>query len=753
MTIPILSTKLHIPPPPRNLVSRQGLTARLDDGARGKLILLSAPAGFGKTSLLAEWVNHCREAYQVCWLQLDESDNELIRFLSYLVAALQTQQEDLGEAVLSSLQAMPPAPMQSALTSLINELDSLGKDFLIILDDYHLIDTPAIHSALDFLIEYLPAHICLVIATRTDPPLALHRWRARSQMTEIRVEDLRFSPAETREFLVYLGAIQISSDDIAALDKRIEGWIAGLQMAALSLHNRQDIHEFIESFSGSNRYILDYLSEEIFNRQPPYLQHFLLRTSILERLCAPLCESLLANEISIPGQPEEVEAAQSILEHLEQANLFLLPMDEERRWYRYHNLFASLLRQRLRHTWPDEIPGLLQRASTWSAAQGLVDEAFKYALSANDVPSAAQLVEKHALEQLKRGDLISLLGRLNQLPQETVLERPRLCVYFAWALVLTGQLENTERYLAAAEGNLNAVEDVDDLRGHISAIRAYSASQHGEVEQALAHAENALVLLPEEDLTVRCVVAFVLGGVNYLLKDYPAAIQAMREASRIGVSAGNIHLAVSALSNEGTLLHMQGQAAQAEQAYQRALELSTGRTGRPLPIAAGAYASLAELYLERSDLKKARQYAETGVELAGQWGNVDCQAGSYLALARVAHMQGNSDEAEMAMGEARRLADSQHLMPGFAERIATYERLLSPESKHQGRLGFLIEPLSEREVEVLRLIAQGRSNPEIAEELIIALGTVKAHTSSIYRKLDVRSRTEAVLRAQKLGIL
>jgi LuxR family transcriptional regulator, maltose regulon positive regulatory protein len=753
MIFPILSTKLHIPPPPRNLVPRDHLTARLDAGAQNRLILLSAPAGFGKTSLLAEWVDRRREAYQVCWLQLDEGDNELIRFLSYLIAALQTQQPDIGEASLSSLQAMPPAPMQAALGSLINELDSLANNILFILDDYHLIDTPAIHAALDFLIEYLPGHICLIIATRTDPPLPLHRWRARRQMTEIRVEDLRFSAEETREFLASIGAEQISAGDVEALDTRIEGWIAGLQMAALSMQGKQNVHEFIESFSGSNRYILDYLSEEIFNRQPPHLQHFLLRTSILERLCAPLCQAVLPNETASPDQQGNLQSAQTILEYLEHTNLFLLPMDEERRWYRYHNLFAGLLRQRLRRTWPDEIPDLLRRASAWCAAQGLIDEAFKYALSAKDVHSAADLVESQALEQLKRGDLASLLSRLHQLPQEIVFERPWLSAYFAWALLLTGQLESVERYLAVSEEKISSVEDSDDLLGHVSAIRAYSASQQGDVERAYALAHRALDLLPEENLTVRCVVSFVLGGINLLRKDHTAALESMHEAGRIGELAGNIHLAVSALSTEGNLLRIHARTAEAEQAYSRALLLGTGRTGRPLPITAGVHASLAELYLDRNDLNKAQLFAETALELAKQWGNVDSLAGSYLVLARVAYTQGNSVEVKKALAEARRLAATQHLMPGFTEQVAVYENLFLSGNAAQPEQRSLIEPLSEREVEVLHLIAQGRSNPEIAEELIIALGTVKAHTSTIYRKLDVRSRTEAVLRAQELGIL
>jgi LuxR family maltose regulon positive regulatory protein len=411
------------------------------------------------------------------------------------------------------------------------------------------------------------------------------------------------------------------------------------------------------------------------------------------------------------------------------------------------------LLQRLRLTWPDEIPALHQRASAWYAANGLADEAFKHALAANDSQAAAQIAENQALDYLKTGALSTLLGWLEQLPEDTILEHPWLSVFFSWALLLTGRLEDLELYLAAAEQPQTSQEDMADLRGHIAAIRAYSAMLKGETQQGFALAQQALELLPKEDLTVRCVVAFVLGGFNYMRGDIPAAIEAMKEAGRSGEQAGNIHLAVSALSSAGSLLLEAGNLGEAQLVYDQALRLGTGRGGRPLPIAANVYSGLAQLYLARKDLKNARQYATTGLELAEQWGNMDSLAGNYLALAYIARLEGNTTEAQQALNEAKHIAATHSLTPGFENLLANYGSLNSPGKTERDSQGALIEPLSEREIEVLRLMAEGYSNTEIAAELVIALGTVKAHTSSIYRKLDTRGRTQAVIRARELGIL
>jgi LuxR family maltose regulon positive regulatory protein len=753
MATPILTTKLHIPSPPQALVPRERLISRLDAGVEGRFILVSAPAGFGKTSLLAEWAQRQRQDGLVSWVHLDEHDNEPARFLSYLIAALQVHHENLGEGALAGLGSIPPPPQEAVLTSLVNEIAAQDDKLILILDDYHLIEHPSIHKAVGFLLDHLPPQICLVIATRADPPLRIHRLRARGQMIEIRAADLRFSSAETRRFLEKIINVRFPDEDITALDGRIEGWIAGLQMLALSIQDRKDAHEFIESFTGSHRFVVDFLTEEIFNQQPPHIQRFLLRTSLLERLSGPLCDAVLDMEIDAAGREKIDQPSQQLLEQLEHANLFLLPLDEERQWYRYHRLFAGVLQQRLRQTDSEIIPELLGRASAWHAGKGTSEEAYQYALAGGDFQAAAQLVEEHALDKLKRGSISTLLDQLNRLPEELVLQNPWLSVYQSWGLLLTGNFENLERFLKVAEAAVDKTQKTDDIRGHITAIRAYAAGIRGEVEEAIILATEALDLLPHSNLTVRSVVTFVLGGINLVRGDIPGAILAMKEAGRTGERAGNIHLAVAALNAAGDLMLSQRNSAEAEEIYGRALKLGTGRSGRPLPIAAGVYSGLAEIYLGRNDLIKARHFAEVGVDLANQWGNPENLVSCYLTLAQVSYREGETAQAQVALSEAKRLAATHTLSPGTEDRILAYETLIRKgSSKHLDQV-FLVEPLTERELEVLGLLAEGRSNPEIATELIVALGTVKAHTSTIYRKLDVRGRTEAVIKARELGLL
>jgi LuxR family maltose regulon positive regulatory protein len=753
MTMPIISTKLHVPGTPKSLVPRKPLIEKLSAGTQGKLILLSAPAGFGKTSLIAEWANDPENKDHVSWVHLDENDNELVRFLSYAIAALQFHQKDVGEAALSGLQSVPPLPIEAVLTSLINDIDSLQGEHVLVLDDYHLIDAVPIHEATIFLLEYLPAHMCLVIATRTDPPLSLHRLRARGQMTEIRAQDLRFSRAETRRFLEGMLGIDFAAGDIAALDGRIEGWAAGLQMVALSLQGKQDVHHFIESFSASHRYIMDYLTEEIFNQQPQHIQKFLLGTSILDRLSGPLCEAVLCEEPWVLEQQAETYTAQQMLERLDQANLFLLPMDDQRNWYRYHRLFAELLRQRLSQTWPEEIAGLQRRASGWFVNAGSYEEAFQYALAANDLQAAADIVEGQGLALLKKGTLGTIFGWFSRLPEQIVRARPQLNVIYAWALLLTGETADIEEYLTAAEGSKVIVEDVDEMHGEIAAIRAYAAARREDVNLTLEQAHKAQTLLPKDDHSVRSVVSFVLGGVYYLQGDFPNAIGAMEDASQDGEKSGNLNVAVSALNALAGMLISQGKLLEAEQIYARGLKLGTSQGGHPLPIAASIYAGLARLHLARKELGIAREYATTGFELSEIWRNADSQINCLLVLAQVAQLEGNQAEAKGALQQARHLAETHVLTPGTADAIKNVESALKAKKTNWIPPGALVETLSERELEVLRLVAEGRSNEEIAAELIIAVGTVKAHTSSIYRKLNVRNRAQAIVTARELGLL
>ena len=383
MSAPILATKLYIPPPRPKVVLRPRLIERLNEGlsASRKLTLISAPAGFGKTTLVSEWVAGCERP--VAWLSLDEGDNDPTRFLTYLVAALQTIAANIGAGALAVLQSPQPPPIESILTALLNEITAIPDNFVLVLDDYHLIDSKPVDEALTFLLEHLPPQMHLVITTREDPHLPLARLRARGQLTELRAADLRFTPSEAAEFLNQMMGLNLSAEDVAALEARTEGWIAGLQLAALSMQGHQDATSFIQSFTGSHHFVLDYLVEEVLQQQSESIQTFLLRTSILDRLCGPLCDAVLGRLLPLPGRKP--------WKYLERANLFIVPLDNERRWYRYHHLFGDLLRQRLGK--PKEFAEFHLRASQWHEENGDLGAAFHHAIAAGDFVRAAGLAE------------------------------------------------------------------------------------------------------------------------------------------------------------------------------------------------------------------------------------------------------------------------------------------------------------------------------------------------------------------------
>src|SRR3990172_5704043 len=407
MPTPVLATKLYIPPPRPKVVLRPRLIERLNEGLRQnqgfgrKLTLVSAPAGFGKTTLVSEWITSCERP--AAWVSLDEGDNDPTRFLAYLVAALQTIAANIGEGVLRVLQAPQPPPIESILTALLNEITTVPDNFVLVLDDYHVIDAKPVDTALTFLLEHLPPQMHLVIATREDPQLPLARYRARGQLTELRAADLRFTPAEAAEFLNQVMGLNLSVEDSAALEARTEGWIAGLQLAALSMQGLQDTAGFIQSFTGSHHFVPDYLLEEVLQKQPESIQNFLRRTSILDRLCGPLCDAVVLD-------PSGSASGQETLEYLERANLFIIPLDNERRWYRYHDLFAELLRNRLTRAYSDQIAELHRRASDWYGRNDLPNEAVTHALAIQDWHRAAEIIERFSDQWPMRSESKTHLG-------------------------------------------------------------------------------------------------------------------------------------------------------------------------------------------------------------------------------------------------------------------------------------------------------------------------------------------------------
>jgi LuxR family transcriptional regulator, maltose regulon positive regulatory protein len=487
--VQILSTKLSIPPLRSRLVERQRLMQKLDQGMDCGFVLVSAPAGYGKSTLLSAWLGQCQQ--RSTWLPLDESDNDLPRFLTYLGAALNRIEPGLDKSVEIGLQASPLSTIDTLLTPLVNDIARHAQPFYLALDDYHVIQNQSVHQAITFLLEHRPACLRLAIATRADPPLPLARMRARGQIVELRLTDLRFSTSEISEFLCKVMSLNLSQADLTLLETSTEGWAAGLQMAGLSLQGRDDVSSFIRSFSGENRYVLDFLFNEVFQRQPPELQNFLLQTSILERLCGSLCDAVTQRKDS-----------QSLLDTLERSNLFLIAIDERREWYRYHHLFVDLLKSRLKQTAPEIIEFLHQRASVWYAAQNDFENAIAHALAAKEYDNAAGLIE----QVLHKLDLVNqqaqLFFWLDKLPREILINRPWLCAYRAYGYYWIGHRDMEEEWLRAAEESSERTyqagsPEMRHILGFIASVRAHDAIIAENIPYALDMAQTALDLLPD----------------------------------------------------------------------------------------------------------------------------------------------------------------------------------------------------------------------------------------------------------------
>ena len=742
MESPLITTKLLMPSLHKRLVTRPVLLDHVSAGLKGKFTLVSAASGYGKTTLMAEWLSERGKGFPVAWISLDGGDNDQARFLSYLIAALQNVQEGLGSDTGAMMQGTQSPPDEAILSLLINELATVPKDFALILEDYHVVELREIHEMMVFLLEHLPPQMHLVFLTRSDPPFPLARFRALGELVEIRARDLRFSFNDVDRFINGVLGLKISKANIQILFNRTEGWITGLQLAALSIQGHDNPSGLISAFGSGHDYIVDYLIEEVLERQPDYLRKFLLQTSILNRLNGPICDALT-------GQ----SGGEATLEYLEKANLFVTPLGGDARWYRYHHLFADVMTNRLQRFYPEQVPELHLRAARWFEHNHLFTEAIEHALAASDIKYAAKIVESQASELLMAGNMSTLQGWLNRLPQDIIRERPILSVFTAWVFLLTGQQDKLEDLLLSAEEKLPPGASNGSLPGNIAAIRAYAAARLGNFNQAVEQANIALKLLPLGDYQNRAVVTFVLGGVYYMQQDFPQAVASMKEASQLGERAGNIHVAVQALGSLGGILLGLGKLAESERVFNQALRLGSGSSGQPLPITASAHVGLARIRLTQRDWLSAKQYAREGLELGKRWVNADSQASSYLVLVDIAKFEGNFDEALSHLENAKRLAETYQLTPPLDEQIIACETaLFSPQSRRRDQSP-LIDPLSERELEVLRLFAEGLSNQEIAEKLFISLGTVKAHSSNIYRKLDVRNRAQAVIKGREMKLL
>jgi LuxR family transcriptional regulator, maltose regulon positive regulatory protein len=521
MAGPVLETKLHVPRRRRGLVARPRLSERLSRGAESVLTLVSAPAGFGKTTLLAEWLAAApSDGRSVAWLSLGQRDNDPELFWTYVVAALTTAAQGAGASALSVLQP-PQPPSEAGLATLLNDLDAISNDVVLVLDDYHVIDARDVQDGMTFLLEHLPPQIHLVVGSRADPALPLARLRARGELAEIRAADLRFTPGEAAAYLNEAMGLALTTADVAALERRTEGWIAALQLAALSLQGREDTTAFIAGFAGDDRYIVDYLAEEVLQRQPEHVQHFLLQTSILDRLCGPLCDA-------VTGQ----DGGKAKLAGLERGNLFLVPLDDRRRWYRYHQLFADVLQAHLRDEQPEDVSDLHRRASAWYQQNGDPAAAIRHALAAGDFERAADLVELAIPAMRKSRQEAAVRGWLELLPDEVIRVRPVLSVGFAGTLLIRGELEGVEARLRDAERWLDGaagirqgsqapsaemvVVDDEEFRRLPAMIELYRAAQavaRGDVPGTVRHARQTLDLAPADDHLRRAGASGMLGLV------------------------------------------------------------------------------------------------------------------------------------------------------------------------------------------------------------------------------------------------
>jgi len=872
MPISILKTKIHIPSPRSNLISRTRLLQKLDAGLYRKLTLISAPAGFGKTTLLSEWVKDCQ--YPIAWISLDEGDNDLNRLYRHFVAALQTIPElkaaHIGEAGLAALQSNLTSSKELLITSLINDIDENAPPFVIVLDDFHEIHAVQVNEMLRFLVDNLPATMHIFLSGRADPTWSLARLRIGEQLIEIRADDLRFTLEEGKAFLNTIMNLDLSVEDVAALDARTEGWIAGLQMAALSMQGRKDKTDFIHSFSGSHHYVLDYLIEEVLKQQPAVIQEFLFKTSILERMNASLCDALTGRNDS-----------RSILSQLDSDNLFLIHLDDERIWYRYHHLFGDLLRKRLRQELKYSGKNLHRVASLWFEENGLIRDAMTHVLKAKDFDRAAELIEEVGWATFTRGEMSTIIRWITVLPRNQLELKPRLKVLYAWAMAKSGRLDEVETSLQSV--------DPQTMQGEVAAVRAYLAGVHGNLPQAVALAQIALDDLPEENLSMRAIVNQNL-GVAYHWSGAPiAAIQTLTKAVELTRLADQKFQTVTTLSILGRAHEMQGSLHKAFEIYQNAIDLATDASQQPVPFAGMAHVGMAGVFYEWNDLAGAKQHAEEGIRLSKMGGFVVYQIFGNAILTKVYEAKGDHEQANemlqkaiwMGQGseydlvlalveetqvrfwlrqnnisaasdwaqvhladcvdnldaageieqitiaqvfaaqgkfndaldllaqlleaarEANRLenvlkiwilqamiyqsqqkidsamyvfeqalsfAESEgytrifidhgepmeHLLrsaltKGIAPNLVA--RLLEKSEEDSASSQVLIDPMSERETEVLRLIVAGLSNQEIAEELTIAESTVKTHINHIYSKLNVTSRTQAVANARELKLL
>lgn len=661
MAMAVLATKLFVPPPRAQAIQRHRLTAKLDEGVRAgrKLTLISAPAGFGKTTLLSEWIAATSRRdpdVRVAWLSLEQSDNDPVRFLTYLIAAFTRADPLIGAGDHTTQQ-----PVEAALTTLINEVSQSPHKTLLVLDDFQLIEDASIRDAVVFLLDHLPSPLHVAIASRSDPLLPVARLRARGELTELRAADLRFTPDEASAFLTTVMGLSLTQEDVAALETRTEGWIAGLQLAALSMQERTDVSAFISAFAGSNRFVIDYLIEEVLERAPLHVREFLCQTAILDRLNGPLCDA-------VTGQSDSAE----MLESLERANLFVVPLDDEREWYRYHHLFADVLKVRLLAHGPDHTAALHTRASEWFERNDSSEDAVRHALEAADFPRAARVIEATIPGIRKSRQDATLLGWLTKLPAETIARRPVLSVFSAWSSLVAGeiaavepQLQHAERLLAATSidgmpaHDSEAGEELRSLPVTIALYRAAVAMASGDQAGIKAHAQQALDLALPGDHLGRGAAAGLLGLASWASGDLSTGVEAFGESRTSLRLAGNLTDALSTTMVIADMLLPLGRLRETQDSYDYALRESVehGNGGQPT---ADLHAGLAEVLVERNLLADAVAHLAASDALGLEAFSHEHRYRWFVSMAKVREAEGQFDVAVDLLTQAE-----QHYRLGF----------------------------------------------------------------------------------------
>jgi LuxR family maltose regulon positive regulatory protein len=655
-----LTTKLHTPSPSQLLVLRPRLIAALSKALTSNLTLVSAPAGYGKSTLVSSWLRDSDTPS--AWLSLDEGDNDPIRYLHYFISALQRIVPTIQPDLLGVLQKKQPDSFEALMNILINEIDRQAAPFVLVLDDFHNIQAPPVLEMVTHLLEHMPPQMHLVLLTRTDPLLPFSRLRVRSQLVEIRANQLRFTREESASFLNEAMGLRLSTDDIAALEMRTEGWIAGLQLAALSMQACKDIHSFVSAFTGSHHHIVDYLTEEVLKLQPERVRMFVLQTSILTSMCGSLCDAVVE-----PGDAG-LENGQAMLGALEAMNLFVIPLDDRRQWYRYHHLFSDVVNLRLKYLFPQQLPELHRRASQWYEKNAMISEATHHAIMAGNQARAAQLVEQNGCSLLMRGEGFTLLKWVESVAPYTQTH-PWLLILKSWGLALTGNLDQVEPTLRMAEGLFSPLSPAIEAKimlGSIAAVRAYMANVHGETQHAADYAHKALEYLPVSNdfsCSMRSVATSIHGDASWINGNLEEARNAYLEAVQISEAAGNIYMTMIAKSNLANVLTEQGELHQAARIYAETLQKARYPDGQELPMADRLFAGLGSISYEWNHLEDADQHIQRCIELCKQWGNTNLLAKSYVSLVWLEQARSNFIKAQEAMRAAELMLNERRLSP------------------------------------------------------------------------------------------